>query len=121
MKKTLKRENRLCLAKDWIETYSGKNIVKGYSKKFSVDKLCAIKELRMNGFEISEEYENLIQKSLEAHKQQSISLKSKREDELNTFCGYENDEYFALILGYTSGGFPYGVTHEENKLYIKKI
>lgn len=30
-----------------------------------------------------------------------------------TSCGYQSDEYFAMILGYTSGGFPYGVTHEE--------
>jgi hypothetical protein len=113
MKKTLKSEYRLRSAKDWIKTYSGNNVVKGYSKKYSVDKLCAVKELRMIGFEITEEYENHLQKSLEAHKQQRLSLKRKREDELNASCGYERDEYFVMILGYTSGGFPYGVTHEE--------
>ena len=57
MKITPKRERRLCSAKNWIKTYSGNNIVKGYSKKYSVDKLCAFKELRMIGVEISEEYE----------------------------------------------------------------
>lgn len=113
MKKTLKREYRLRSAKDWIKTYSGNNVIKGYSKKYSVDKLCAINELRMIGYEITEEYENQLQKSLESHKQQRLSLKRKREDELNASCGYESDEYFAKILGYTSGGFPYGVTHEE--------
>ena len=113
MRKTLKREYRLRSAKDWIKTYSGNNVVKGYSKKYSVDKLCAVKELRMIGFEITEEYENQLQKSLESHKQQRLSLKKKREDELIASCGYESDEYFAMILGYTSGGFLYGVTHEE--------
>lgn len=113
MRKTLKREYRLRSAKDWIKTNSGNNVVKGYSKKYSVDKLCAVKELRMIGFEISKEYENQLRKSLESHKQQRFSLKKKREDELNALCGFESDENFAMILGYTSGGFPYGVTHEE--------
>jgi len=66
MRKTLKREYRLRSANDWIKTYSGKNIVKGYSKKYSVDKLCAIKELAMIGFKISEEYENQLRQSLES-------------------------------------------------------
>lgn len=113
MRKTLKREYRLRSAKDWIKTYSGNNVVKGYSKKYSVDKLCAVKELRMIGIEISEEYENQLRKSLESLKQQRLSLKKKQEDELNTLCGFESDENFEMILGYTSGGFPYGVTHEE--------
>lgn len=111
--KNLKRACRLRSAKNWIKTYSGNNIVKGYSKKYAVVKLCAVKELRMIGFEISEEYENRIQKSLESRKQHRLSLKKKREDELNAVCGFESDEYFAMILGYTSGGFPYGLTHEE--------
>lgn len=113
MKNTLQREYRLRSAKNWIKTYSGNNVVKRYSKKYSVDKLCSVKELRMIGFEITEEYENQLQKSLESHKHQRLSLKKKREDELNASCDYESDDYFAMILGYTSGGFPYGVTHEE--------
>lgn len=113
MRKTLKREYRLRSAKDWIKTYSGNNVVKGYSKKYSVDKLSAVKELRMIGIEISEEYENQLRKSLESLKQQRLSLKKKQEDELNALCGFESDENFAMILGFTSGGFPYGVTHEE--------
>jgi len=113
MKKTLKRERRLSSAKDWIKTYSGNNLVKGYSKKYSVDKMCAVKELRMIGVDISEEYEKQLINSMEALRQQKLSFKKKREDKLNDLCGYDSDENFAMILGYTSGGFPYGVTHEE--------
>jgi len=113
MRKTPKREYRLRSAKDWIKTYSGNNIVKGYSKKYSIDKLCAVKELRMIGVKISEEYENQLRKSLESLKQQRLSFKKKRENELNALYEFESDENFAMILGYTSGGFPYGVTHEE--------
>ena len=113
MKKTLKREYRLRSAKSWIKTYAGNNIVKGYSKKYSVDKLCAVKELRMIGIEISEENEKQLINSMEAHRQQRLSYKKKREDELNALCRFESDENLAIIIGYTSGGFPYGMTHEE--------
>ncbi|MCW3789620.1 hypothetical protein [Plebeiibacterium sediminum] len=113
MKKTPKRERRLNSAKNWIKTYSGNNLVKGYSKKYSVDKLCAVKELRMIGVEISEEYETQLINSMEALRKQRLSSKKKREDELNLSCGFESDENFALIIGYTSSGFQYGVTHEE--------
>ena len=113
MEKTPKRESRLCSAKNWINTYSGNNLIKGYSKKYSVDKFCAVKELRMIGVEISEEYEKQLINSMETLRQQRLSFKKKREDELNASCGFESDENFAMIIGYTSGGFPYGVTHEE--------
>ena len=120
MRKTPKRECRLRSAKDWIKTYSGNNIEKGYSKKYSVDKLCAVKELRMIGVEISEDYENQLRQSLELLRQKRLSFKKKREDKLNALCEFESDENFAMILGYTSGGFPYGVTHEEMEQIINE-
>ena len=113
MKKTPKREYRLRSAKSWIKTYSGNNIVKGYSKKYSVEKLCVVKELRMIGVDISEEYEKQLINSMEVLRQQRLSYKKKREDKLNALCGFESDANFAMIIGYTSGGFPYGVTYEE--------
>jgi len=113
MKNTPKRKYRLQTAKDWIKTYSGKNLVKGYSKKYGVDKLCAVVELRMIGIEISEEYERQLKNSMEANRKQRLSYKKKREDELHAGSDLEGDENFAMIIGYTSGGSPYGVTHEE--------
>jgi hypothetical protein len=113
MRKTPKREYRLSSAKGWIKTYSGNNIINGYSKKYSVDKLCAVKELRMIGVEISEEYENQLRQSLELLLQQKLLFKKKREDKFNALCDFESDENFAMILGFTGAGFPYGVTHEE--------
>ena len=117
MKITLKRENRLLLAKSWIKTYTGKNIVKGYSKKFSVDILCAIKELRMIGVETSVEYENQLINSIEAIKLQRVLSKKNRDNKLNELSRFENDENFAVIIGYTSGGYPYGLTYEPDILY----
>ena len=113
MKKTSNREYRLRSAKSWIKTYSGNNIVKGYSKKYSVDKLCAVKELRIVGVNISEEYEKQLINSMEALRRQRLSFRKKRKDELNAMCGFESDDNFAMIIGYTSGGFPYGLMYEE--------
>ena len=113
MKNTPKRERRLNSAKNWIQTYSGNNLVKGYSKKYSVDKLCAVKELRMIGVEISEEYERQLINSIQTHRLQRLLFKKKREEELNGRSSFESDENLAMIIGYTSGGFPYGVTHKE--------
>lgn len=33
---------------------------------------------------------------------------------------WESDENFAVIIGYTSGGFPYGITHEEMEYLNEK-
>jgi ribosomal protein L34E len=120
MRETPKREYRLRLAKAWIKTYSGNNIVKVYSKKYAVDKLCAVMELRMSGVEIPEAYENQLRQSMEARKQHRCSMKKKRQDTLNARCEFESDENFAMIIGYTSGGYPYGVSHEEMEEIIQK-
>lgn len=113
MRTTPKKEFRIRSAKEWIRTYSGKNIVKGYSKKYSVDKLCAVRELRLIGVTISEDYEKQLQQAINSVKQHRISVKLKRENELNALSAFDSDENFAYIIGYTSGGAPYGVTHEE--------
>jgi len=111
--KSLHRNKRLKSAKEWVQTYSGNRIVHGYAKRYGVDKLCAIKELRMIGIEISEEYENQLRQSIETLKNQRQFRKEKKEQELNSLLGFAGDENFAFIAGYTSGGLPYGITHEE--------
>ena len=111
--KTQNRNKRLKLAKDWVKTYPGQHIVKGYSNHFGVDKLCAVKELKLLGIEILEEYENQLRQSIEAIKKPKQLRKDKKEQELKSLTEFDSDENFAFIAGYTSGGFPYGITHEE--------
>lgn len=113
MKQTPKREKRLNSAKIWIKTYPGKNLVKGYSKKYGVDKLCAVKELRMIGVKISETYEKQLIHSMEDLKKQRLASKKKREEAMKIQPPFDSDEHFAMIMGYTSAGFAFGVTHEE--------
>ena len=47
---------RLQRAKTWLSSYEGKNVVRGYAKKYRVDLLSAISELRILGVEIKTEY-----------------------------------------------------------------
>lgn len=88
--------------------------------KYSADKLCAIKELRMVGAEISEEYEKQLINSMVTLIQQRLAFMKKHDAELNSLCGFDNDDNFAMIMGYTSGRFLYGLTHEEMKEITKE-
>jgi hypothetical protein len=54
--KTKKCPARLQSATHWIPTYTGKHIVRGYRKRFRVDVICAIQELRMLGVRLDESY-----------------------------------------------------------------
>ncbi len=110
--KRLKREGRLQVAKHhWLPKFDGKNIVKGYSKHFAVDKLCAVFELRMLGYEISETYVDQLKVDVE-HRRLANENK-KRLKELEEQQDDWSDETFAFIAGHTSNGVPYGVTWGE--------
>ena len=112
-RKRRKRKNRLASSKEWIINYSGKNIVKGYAKWYGVDLICAIKELRMNGVEIEVDYENEIKQSIERKKHaRQINNKNRNKRKIDNQDEFSNDE-FAFIAGFTSGGAPYGITHDE--------
>jgi len=104
-RKRLKRKNRLESSKKWMTQFTGKNIVKGYSIWFGVDLICSIKELRMNGVKIDEDYEQQVLESMES-KKSAKCLDSKKTNE-------HTDNNFVFIAGYTSGGAPYGILHEE--------
>lgn len=110
-RKRLTKKGRLESAKHWIPKYTGKSLISGYAKWFGVDKICAIKELKTLGVNIPEKLENQI---IESHNQK-IEQRKAAKDKSDVFCtdDYDSDENFAFIVGYTSGGFPYGLTHEE--------
>ncbi len=115
LQKRMKREGRLQSAKstDWIAKYSGKNIVRGYSKCFGVDLLCAIKELRLLGVKVDEEYENQVKNSLQGLVKGRQCKKAESEDrEIEEM--YSNlDGTFAFIAGYTSNGVPYHENYQD--------
>ena len=110
-RKTLTKKGRLASAKDWITKYDGQNLISGYAKWFGVDKICAINELKTLGVIILENLENQIIESLKRRIEQRKLAKEKSE--ALDIADYDSDDNFAFIVGYTSGGFPYGLTHEE--------
>ena len=112
-RKRLKRPARLIMASEWIKVYNGKNLISGYAKWFGVDKICAMNELKIIGVTISEAMEKQVLASVKARIEQKRIMKEKRNfvDDKDI----DSDENFAYIAGYTSGGAPYGLTHEEMK------
>ena len=60
---------RLHSANEWIKVYDGKNFVKGYSKKYGVDLICAVKELEQLNIQIDSKYKtDLIHNINNVHK-----------------------------------------------------
>lgn len=112
-RKCMTRSSRLASGKIWLETNSGQNIVKRYSKWYGVDNLCAIVELRILGLAIREDNENQIKKSMADLAKSRNHRKDQGEKELHSGGEVFSEKYFAFITGYTSGGFPIGIKHEE--------
>ncbi len=105
----MKREQRLQAAREWISKYTGKDIVRGYRRWFGVDKVCALLELKMCGLPISEERIEAARKDRER-----LSIERREQREVRALqSGIDQDDSFTGIIGYTSGGAPYGLTWEE--------
>ena len=113
-RKRLTKQARLNSAKNWTKEYNGKNIITGYTKWFGVDKICAINELKTIGVLIPESLENQIIASHKSRIEQKRIIREKKKTSDTMFI--ESDDNFAFIVGYTSSGFPYGLTHDEFKI-----
>ncbi len=109
-----KRAQRLQSAKDWLPTYMGKDVVKAYRKRYGVDWGCAFAELEMLGVEIDPVRKERTLQGVQQQAEHRRQLKRERRaaQEAAVF-GWDQDDTFAVIIGYTSGGAPYGVTWEE--------
>jgi hypothetical protein len=112
----MKRTSRLQAAPRWLAQYTGKRWISGYCDYFAVDVRCAITELGLLGVELNpEEISLAIAREEERirHRQRlKEQRKTKRKAESNT-SAYDSDFHHAIIIGYTPGGFSYGITWEE--------
>lgn len=103
---------RLQAAQAWIPKYDGQHIVRGYRKHFHVDYLQAIRDLKQLGV-IDEERYRFLQKN-ELARIEAVHRKREEQKMEKWLSMHEDqDDTFFYIAGYTSGGFPYGVTWEE--------
>ncbi len=109
----MNRKSRLACAKDWLAEYEGKNVVKGYRKHYGVDWLCAVNELKMLGVKLDQDYVEKLKYAMENRRLEKQALKQRRKREQLQELYADSDGTFAFIAGYTSWGFPYGVTWEE--------
>ena len=111
--KKMKKEARLESAKHWIPKYTGKNLVKGYMKRYAVDELGALLDLRKLNKNITDEQILEARNKMENKIIQRRQIKERKRLEELEDLNSDSDENFAFIAGYTSGGTPYGVTWEE--------
>ena len=124
-KKKMKFADRKIKAEKWVAEYDGTpyggDITKAYRKKFAVDRMKAVAELQMLGVSLTKEqierekaavraYQN-IQRAKKAKRKKSREQKRIQKD--NPVFHEDQDDTFYYIVGYTSGGAPYGVTWEE--------
>ncbi len=100
-------------ARSWIPTYRGKNIVRGYRNWYGVDVICAIRELRMLGVQVSNDCERKVRDTMDGRaKKNPRGRLEKTYDGL--VYGRDYDDNFAYIAGHTPAGVPFGVTWETH-------
>ena len=96
-----------------MPTFEGKNVFRGYRKRYGVDWPTALRELEMLGGEVDpacrEQVLRTVQEQAKAKKRRQL----KKAAEIESVLQIEQDEHFAFIVGYTPGGAPYGITWEE--------
>ena len=104
------RKQRLQATLNWIKNFQGTDVVRSYRRHFRVSRLCALIELQMAGCTISQEQIENARKSEDA----AAKARAKRKEKAELLYYVSDvDSNFAYIAGYTSWGFPYGVTWEE--------
>ena len=107
-----RRQTRLRKGRQWVLTYEGSHIVRDYRKRFNVDNTCAMKDLSEIGA-LSPE------KRAEMQQAERLRIEQKHREREQTMEEYlaerfpDSDDRFFYIVGYTSGGAPYGVTWED--------
>jgi hypothetical protein len=107
-KRQRKRPQRLADAQKWLPGYEGKNIVKGYRKRYGVDLATAFKELEMLGLEFDparkEQALRSVQEQAEARRrrhaerearQMMSGQKQRRGHYCHVCCRYRANEKFS--------------------------
>ncbi len=111
--KRMDRKARLQSAQTWLKNFNGTNIAAAYRKHFGVDWQCTFTELEMLGVKVDPSYVQKIMNSIQANIESKLrrAKQKKLQDQMDLYP--DSDDTFAYIVGYTSWGFPYGVTWDE--------
>ena len=106
-----KKAERIKQAKRWLPTYTGDKVIKAYREKFRVDVISAVHELHQLGYLDMKQMEQAL-KTEEGRIAKKHQLKAEKTASDN-FFNHDQDDVFAFIAGYTSGGAAYGVRWDE--------
>lgn len=121
MRGGLTREQRLAVApkRHFMQSPDLIYRIRRYAKWFYLKPETAIEELRLLGVVITPKDVKAFKQSAATIKQAKLErrerLKYEKEHVLALLENSDSDEDFAFIAGYTSWGFPYGVTWEEQE------
>lgn len=110
-RKRAARRARLKVAREWLPSFKGKNLVKAYAKKFGVDLGCALNDLQLLRVPLDPAYVERLCRRLQ---HRIDRRRPKAVSDIPEGYGVDWDDNFAFIAGFTSGGAPYGTTWEEN-------
>ena len=109
--KRLKRQGRLQVARKWLPTYKGKNILRGYCNHFNVDWRCAAIELKALGVKLDPGYldrrektEAALSRKRQERREKQVAEQRDRENQAkqhwhpytNTFDAYLAGDFAAL-------------------------
>jgi hypothetical protein len=108
-----RRMQRLQSAKNWLLTYTGNKLIKAYRRRYGVDWHTAFTELEMLGIPIDPVHKEQVLRTMEQQAAQKRQCRLDAAEARERALGIDQDEHFAFIMGYTSGGAPYGITWEE--------
>lgn len=110
--KSERRAERLRKGQQWVISYEGSHIVRDYSNRFKVDALCAMDDLGRIGALSPEKLEAMKQAEIQRREQRKQEREKRRLQEFYDSFPATADRFYC-VMGYTSGGAPYGVTWEE--------
>ncbi|MFD1675376.1 hypothetical protein [Alicyclobacillus fodiniaquatilis] len=112
-RKRMNRAARLQFAKSWLPIYTRNHLIRSYRKRFGVDLTCAITELGILGVQLDDTHVKQLYQSEQARLNVRQRTKLKRQCALETNLWPDSDDHHSVIIGYTSGGMPYGLAWDE--------
>src|SRR5882724_536570 len=101
-RKRANKAMRLQMARQWIPTYSGNNIIRAYRKYFGVDFEAAIRELELLGVKHDPTYVSNLRSTIAGEILARKRKKEERKRAQEEFDLFDQDERFAFIAGYTA-------------------
>jgi len=104
-RKRFNQKQRLATVRSCLQSYTEDKVARAYRKYFGVDWETTFRELEMLGIQFPADYKETVLKNL-------VSLAETKKQKL-ALENPDQDERFAFIVGYTSGGAPYGLTWNE--------